>query len=428
VLVHAVASQSAAVPAQSGPSSLAGASPFAKCEQLFTSYPLAAAPLSPAGRPRSMVLMTRADGEESFFVLTEAGHDLFRIRAFCQQEAIQEIIPGEPVPDAFARAIADGMPVPRDRAVLGWVADRQVTAILEVRSGHPADAGTAPAAPEIQVMPMAGTTVLDWPPFTASPLSDGRFWDYLDRGDIVDMASLLARRPGQAFRAACPHGHGSARSAACVVVPENLVAGEYWLPAGVYTDHWMLREGIPAPPAGQLLALPGTVDLACNLPKLNGLRTPFLLARGRMGVQDVLAGDAAGVVAAALNDGGEELVVLAGDVRGPGRLPQRTQGRDVNEVPDTIEGLQRHRVARQLGDPAVEGAVVADALGQAPRGRRRGRGVGDLLQGPEIRRRDAAIALAPGRQLGGQCFQGGPHLVGVLEFLRRQLDDGDAAS
>jgi len=262
VLVHAVASESAAVPAQSGPSSLPGAPPFAKCEELFTRYPLAAAPLSSADQLRSMVLMTRADGEESFFVLTEAGHDLFRIRAFCQQEAIHDIIPDGRVPDVFARAIADGMPLPRDRSVLGWVPDRQVTAILEVHSGHPADAGTPPAVPEIQVMPMSGTTVLDWPPFTASPLSDGRFWDYLDRGDIVDMASLLAACPGQAFRAACPHGHGSARGAACVVVTTNLVAREYWLPAGVYTDHWMLREGIPAPPAGQLLALPGTVDMA----------------------------------------------------------------------------------------------------------------------------------------------------------------------
>jgi hypothetical protein len=252
----------AAVAAPSGPTSLAGASPFAKCEQLFTRYPLAAARLSPAGGPRSMVLMTRAEGEASFFVLTETGHDLFHIRAFCQQEAIQEIVPGERVPGVFARVIADGMPVPRDRAVLGWVADRQVTAILEVHSGHPAGAGTTLPVPEIQIMPMSGTTVLDWPPFTASPLSDGRFWDYLDRGDIVDMASLLAGRPGQAFRAPCPHGHGSARGAACVVVPANLVTGEYWLPAGVYTDHWMLREGIPAPAAGQLLALEGTVDLA----------------------------------------------------------------------------------------------------------------------------------------------------------------------
>jgi hypothetical protein len=114
-------------------------------------------------------------------------------------------------------------------------------------------------------MPMSGTVTIDWPPFGASQLCDGRLWDYLDRGDIVDIAPLLASCPGQAFRTPCPHWHGSSRGAACVVVTADLIASEYWLPAGVYADHWMLREGIPVPPAGQLLALPGTVDMAREL-------------------------------------------------------------------------------------------------------------------------------------------------------------------
>jgi hypothetical protein len=46
------------------------------------------------------------------------------------------------------------------------------------------------------------------------------------------------------------------------VVLANLPADEYWLPSGVYLDHWTLREGIEAPPPGQLLTLPGAVDLA----------------------------------------------------------------------------------------------------------------------------------------------------------------------
>jgi hypothetical protein len=208
-----------------------------------------------------MILMTRAAGKARFFTLAETSRAHFQIRAWNCGQAIQEVFPGRPVPDVFAQAIADGMPVPRDGAVLGWVADRQVTAILAVHSRLPAGADRAAPVPEIQVMPMSGTTVLDWPPFTASPLDDMRLWDYLDRGDIADLGCLLASHPGRAFRAACPHGHGSARGAACVVVTANLIAGEYWLPAGVYADHWMLRDGRPAPPAGQLLALPGTVDL-----------------------------------------------------------------------------------------------------------------------------------------------------------------------
>jgi hypothetical protein len=45
----------------------------------------------------------------------------------------------------------------------------------------------------------------------------------------------------------------------------NLPADEYWLPAGVYLDHWTLREGIQAPPVSWLLTLPGVVDLSCLL-------------------------------------------------------------------------------------------------------------------------------------------------------------------
>ena len=48
----------------------------------------------------------------------------------------------------------------------------------------------------------------------------------------------------------------------CIVVIGNLPSEEYWLAAGVYTDHWMLREGILPLPAGRLLAQPGVVDLA----------------------------------------------------------------------------------------------------------------------------------------------------------------------
>jgi hypothetical protein len=251
-----------APPAQS---SYSCAAPFARCEQLFSCYPLAATPHIDGRGSRSMILMTRAEGEAKFFVLTETDR-AFHIRPWnCGQEAVQEVTPGEPVAGIFARVIAHGMPVPRGRAVLGWAPDRQVTAILTVHGGPTAGADEAPAVPALQVMPMSGTVTIDWPPFGASLLGDGRLWDYLERGDIVDIGPLLASCPGRAFRTPCPYGHGSPRGAACVVVTANLVDREYWLPAGVYTEHCMLREGIPVPPAGQLLALPGAVDIAQEL-------------------------------------------------------------------------------------------------------------------------------------------------------------------
>lgn len=187
---------------------------------------------------------------------------------------MQEITPDEPLTGIFARVIAHGMPVPQGHSVLGWAPDRQVTTILTVRGAQAAGAGTAPAVPVIQVMPMSGTCTIDWPPFGTSLLGDGRLWDYLERGDIVDIAPLLTNCPGQVFRSPGPSGAESPGGASCVVVTANLVAREYWLPAGVYTDHWVLREGIPVLPARQLLALPGTVDMAHELTVTAELGTP----------------------------------------------------------------------------------------------------------------------------------------------------------
>jgi hypothetical protein len=113
-------------------------------------------------------------------------------------------------------------------------------------------------------MPMAGTTeLLHWPPFTAGPLDDGRLWEYIEWGEIVDIGLLVARGEGRAFWVPAPDRR-SARHG-CVVITDNLVADEYWVPAGVYVDHWTLREGLQAPPASELLALPGVTDLARRL-------------------------------------------------------------------------------------------------------------------------------------------------------------------
>jgi hypothetical protein len=52
------------------------------------------------------------------------------------------------------------------------------------------------------------------------------------------------------------------RAGARIVVTERMCDDGFWLPAGVYVDHWTLREGSPVLTARQLLAVPGVVDLA----------------------------------------------------------------------------------------------------------------------------------------------------------------------
>ncbi len=243
------------------------AASFAACAQLFSRFPLAVSPHSAHGGYRSMVLMSRARGPASFFVLTQADDDLFVLRSWDRYDGVdQEIRQGEPVQGAVGQVIADGMPVPHDGALLGWVTDRQVTVMLAVHCRQPRSSGDAIFAPEIRVMPLAGTSeLLQWPPFTASPLDDGRMWEYVANGQIVDIVPLVTRDIGRAFWVPSPDRRSVRHGEGCVVILDNMPADEYWLPAGVYMDHWTLREGIETPPAGLLLTLPGVVDLAHRL-------------------------------------------------------------------------------------------------------------------------------------------------------------------
>ena len=259
-----------------------------------------------------MVLMNRTAGAPAFFVITQAGDNLFVIRSWDRRDGVdQGIWSGEPVSAAIGQLVADGIPVPRDGALLGWLTDSQITALLTVHCRPPEPWDGPVPGPGIQVMPLAGTSnLLHWPPFTASPL-DGRLWDYVERGQIVDIAPLLTHSGGRAFWVPSPNtpnrrhdspghdspghdspghdspghdqkprprqsrprrpghdspGHDSPRhDKGCIVVTGNLSAEEYWLPAGIYLDHWTLREGIPAPPAGQLLIRPDVVELTREL-------------------------------------------------------------------------------------------------------------------------------------------------------------------
>jgi hypothetical protein len=115
------------------------------------------------------------------------------------------------------------------------------------------------------VLALVGTDPAQWPPFTVSPLDDGCLWQYVERGELVDVAPLVARSSGGAFWVPSQNQNRADLGHGCVVVGRNLAAGDYWLSAGVYMDHWMLREGVPAPPASHLVALPGTADLALRL-------------------------------------------------------------------------------------------------------------------------------------------------------------------
>jgi hypothetical protein len=249
---------------------LSGAASFAACLRLFRSYPLA---VCYSGWHRSIVLRHRAfehgafehgtfDGS-GYYVLTQDPAEHFTLRPWNPAEGgAQEIRPGAPVPAVSHRVITEGMPVPRDGALLGWVSDRQATVLLSVVHGQPAG---PVSRPQVRVLPMAGSEPMRWPPFTASPLDDGRLWEYVERGELVDLAPVIARDAGGAFWVPSQNPGRAGQGHGCVVVRRNLQSDDYWVPAGTYMDHWMLREGVPSPPAGHLLTLPGTTDLSGRL-------------------------------------------------------------------------------------------------------------------------------------------------------------------
>jgi hypothetical protein len=258
---------------------LSGAASFAACLRLFRSYPLAVNLSS--GWHRSIVLRHRAFEGSGFFVLTQdpAGH--FTLRPWNPADGeCREIRPGAPVPLIGHRVITEGLPVPRDGALLGWVSDRQTTVLLSVYHGGPPVPGSQVGAPQVRVPPVrvppvrvpqvrvlaqVGSEPLRWPPFTASPLDDGRFWEYAGRGEIVDLAPVVVHGAEGAFWVPSQNPARAGQGHGCVVVSRNLQSDDYWVPAGIYMDHWMLREGVPTPPASHLLNLPGATGLLRRL-------------------------------------------------------------------------------------------------------------------------------------------------------------------
>jgi hypothetical protein len=241
-----------------------GAAPFAACLRLFRSYPLAVThPGEPAGRPRTLVLWHRRESP-GYYLLSEHPAERFTLRPWGAGDGdAQQIRPGRPVPLSCHRVITEGMPVPRDGAVLAWVSDRQATVLLTVHHGGPS---RPPGVPQVRALALVGSDPVRWPPFITSPLDDGRLWQYVARSEIVDLAPVIARGAGDIFWVPSQHPARAAQGHGCVVARRNLTTGDYWLPAGIYMDHWMLREGVPAPSASQLLTLPGVAALARPAP------------------------------------------------------------------------------------------------------------------------------------------------------------------
>lgn len=239
-----------------------GDTAFTACLQLFRNYPLAVRRHYAEHRYGTMVLLDRAAEAPRYYVLIMKWDDLFELRHWDRRDgAGREIRPHEPVSGEVQRLIETSVPVPRDGALLGWVSGQQVIAVFAAYGRIPEPWDDASVVPGVLVLPLVGSQPAQWPPLAASPLDDGALWDYVARGQLTDLGPLVTHRAGRAFWVPGGGSTTGRRAGARVVVPERLSADDFWLPAGVYADHWTLREGPQVLTARQLLALPGVVDL-----------------------------------------------------------------------------------------------------------------------------------------------------------------------
>jgi hypothetical protein len=243
-----------------------GGTVFATCLRLFRHFPMAVRRHYAEHRYGSMVLVNHDGGVARFFVLIMEWDDLFVVRPWDRRDwARVEIRPDGPVPPEITRLLAGAVPVPRDGALLGWVTDQQVRALVVAHGRLPEPWEDSSAVPEIAVLPLAGTQPAQWPRLAANPLADGRLWGYLGRGQLADLASLITRRPGRVFWVPGTDAGLRGGSRGSIVITERMSTADFWLLAGVYADQRTLREPGAVPSARQLLAAPGAVDLAGGL-------------------------------------------------------------------------------------------------------------------------------------------------------------------
>jgi hypothetical protein len=237
---------------------------FTACLRLFRGYPLAVRRHYAEHRYGSMVLMSRDAGTARYCVLTMERDDLFTIAPWDRRDWAQvQVRPRGSVEAGVRWLIMSSVPVLRDGALLGWVADQQVRAVLAAYGRVPEPWDDASAVPGILVLPRAGSQPAERPPLTAVKLDDWGLWEHVEQGRLADLTSLLARHPGLAFWVPGGAGrHPGRRPGGRVVVAERLHGDDCWLPAGVYADQWTLREETTPLSASQLLALPGVTDLS----------------------------------------------------------------------------------------------------------------------------------------------------------------------
>jgi hypothetical protein len=231
---------------------------YLACRYLFNEYPLAVSAVDHVPSLHTIVLMLR-DGEHArFFVLmrirgkTRTDYTLSRWRATV---AVEIAADGGEVPELVANVVEQGIPIPCDGSLFGWVYQEIVTALIVVHASARPDS----PVPVWSVMPLVGTPESQWPPFSGERSFGRWFWKDHQAGNLVQLDGLIAANPGIVFWL---DTYQSLGSGCCVVASDIKTSEGRILRRGKYLGAATLRAGVAVPSLADLLAEACKTDLA----------------------------------------------------------------------------------------------------------------------------------------------------------------------
>ena len=234
-------------------------SPYEACQELFTSYPIAARATGHGSTIRSMVLMLRNSDDARFFVLSQDCDDGVLLYSLCPWPAGDvvdiEANGGAPIPDVVVNVVTCGVPLPRHGSIFGWTERDAITALVVIYTEY----DPARPLPRWTVMPRAGIPEPRWPPFMGKPLFGQWFWEHYRAGGIVPLDGLIADSPDTVYWVNTRQILGSD---CCAVARDVRSPDRHTLRRGCYVYSEALRAGAPIPSLTALLADAGKIDLA----------------------------------------------------------------------------------------------------------------------------------------------------------------------